>query len=301
MEKLGCGWDVLHTINPRLVYVAISGFGHIDVMPSPFSHRPAFDVMGQALAGLMNRPERQGDKPVYLGFSLADIQGGILGAYGAMLALFQRSISGVGRKVDISLYDACLALNEISITMYSVTRERAMPGVHAISAPFGSYKAADGYIVIAVLGEHIWKRFCNTLGQPDLLLDEGFKDGVSRQRNLLRLDKCINQWLSGLTRADAVAALLANGVPASTVNDIDDIFDCPHVAARKMLVQLNDPSWGQVAVAGNPVKLSGIQERKPIHPPDLGTHTEEVLQGWLGVDEKQVADWRAAGCLGSSK
>ena len=301
MEKLGCGWDVLHALNPRLVYVAISGFGHIDVMPSPFSDRPAFDVMGQALAGLMNRPERQGDKPVYLGFSLADIQGGILGAYGAMLALFQRGTSGVGRKVDISLYDACLALNEISVTMFSVTRERTKPGVHAVSAPFGSYKAADGYIVIAVLGEHIWERFCNSMGRPDLLLDEGFKDGVSRQRNLERLDQCINHWLSGLTRAEAVATLLANGVPASTVNDIDDIFECPHVAARKMLVPLDDPSWGQVTVAGNPVKLSGVPERKPSHPPDLGTHTEEVLQGWLGADEKQVADWRAAGGLGSSK
>ena len=107
--------------------------------------------------------------------------------------------------------------------------------------------------------------------------------------------------MSGLTRAEAVATLLANGVPASTVNDIDDIFECPHVAARKMLVPLDDPSWGQVTVAGNPVKLSGVPERKPSHPPDLGTHTEEVLQGWLGADEKQVADWRAAGGLGSSK
>jgi len=293
MEKLGLGWSVLQAANPRLVYVAISGFGHIDVLPSPFTDRPAFDVMGQALGGLMNRPERIGDKPVYLGFSLADIQGGILGAYGAMLALFQRNTTGKGRKVDISLYDACVALNEISVTMYSVTGERTKPGVHAVSAPFGSYKASDGYIVIAVLGEHIWNRFCKAIDRPDMLLDECFADGVSRQRNLAALDANIHAWLATRTRAEAVKHLMVFDVPASNVNDIDDIFECPHIAARNMLVPLDDPAWGRVKVAGNPIKMSGLPEAQPTHPPDLGQHTGEVLREWLGADRAQLADWQA--------
>lgn len=293
MDKLGLSWDVLHAANPRLVYVAISGFGHIDVLPSPFTDRPAFDVMGQALGGLMNRPERHGDKPVYLGFSLADIQGGILGAYGAMLALFQRGATGQGRKVDISLYDACVALNEISVTMYSVTGQRTKPGVHAVSAPFGCYKASDGYIVIAVLGEHIWKRFCEAIDRTDMLLAECFADGVSRQRNLAALDANIHAWLATRTRAEAVKHLMAFDVPASNVNDIDDIFECPHIAARNMLVPLDDPAWGKVKVAGNPVKMSGLPEPRPTHPPDLGQHTGEVLREWLGADHAQLADWQA--------
>lgn len=293
MEKLGLGWETLRTLNPRLVYVAISGFGHLDVLPSPYSMRPAFDIMGQALGGLMNRPERTGDRPVYLGFSLADIQGGILGAYGAMLALFQRATTGRGRKVDISLYDACVALNEISVTMFSVTGQRTKPGVHAVSAPFGTYQASDGYIVIAVLGEHIWRRFCHAIGRADMLDDEALKDGVARQRNLGRLDAGINEWLRTRTRAEAVATLLANDVPASNVNDIDDVFECPHIAARKMLVSLHDPSWGNVKVAGNPVKLSDLADPPARHPPDLGEHSSEVLHDWLGVDASQVADWKA--------
>ncbi len=293
MDKLGLGWEVLRQINPRLIYLAISGFGHGDVQRSPFTDRPAFDVMAQALSGLMNRPERSGDKPVYLGFSLSDIEGGMVAAYGAMLALFQRQITGQGKKVDISLYDASLALNELSVIMYSVARQRAPPGVHALSAPFGAYRAADGYIVIAVLGEHIWKRFCETMDRADLLDDERFKDGVLRQQNLAALDACIDQWLSTRSREKAVEMLLTNSVPASVVNDIDDIFDCPHVAARHMIVPVQNAAWGTVQVAGNPVKMSGVPEIEPGDPPDLGQHTAQVLADWLGAAQEQIADWKS--------
>ncbi len=292
MDRLGIGWDVLQGVNPRLVYVAVSGFGHRDVLPSPYSDRPAFDILGQALSGLMYRPERQGDRPTYLGFSLADIESGIQAAYGTMLALFQRQTTGKGSKVDISLYDACLVLNEISVAMYSVFKEPAKPGIHAVTAPFGTYRTSDGYIVIAVLGERIWERFCQAIGREDLLQDERFGSGVSRQRNLAALDAHIEPWLCARTRAQAVDELLAQGIPASMVNDVADVFDCPHVAARNMLMTLDDPVWGQVQVAGNPIKMSGVPDAAAVHPPELGQHTEDVLRTWLKTSEAQIADLR---------
>lgn len=292
MDRLGVGWEVLQGVNPRLVYVAVSGFGHRDVLPSPYSDRPAFDILGQALSGLMYRPERQGERPTYLGFSLADIESGIQAAYGTMLALFQRQTTGKGSKVDISLYDACLVLNEISVAMYSVFKEPAKPGMHAVTAPFGTYKTSDGYIVIAVLGERIWERFCHAIGREDLLQDERFGSGVSRQRNLAALDTHIEPWLCARTRAQAVDELLAQGIPASMVNDVADVFDCPHVAARNMLMTLDDPLWGRVQVAGNPIKMSGVPDTAAVHPPELGQHTEDVLRTWLKTSEAQIADLR---------
>ncbi|MGE4243109.1 CaiB/BaiF CoA transferase family protein [Ramlibacter sp.] len=293
MDGLGLGYKELSKINPRLIYVAVSGFGHDDVKPSPYSAYPAFDIVAQALSGLMYRPERQGDRPTYLGFSLGDIQSGIVACNGALLALIQRGITGKGQKVDISLYDACLVLNEISVAMFSVMKKKSAPGVHAVTAPFGAYKCKDGYIVIAVLGEHVWVRFAEAIGKPELVGQERFKDGVTRQTNIALLNEQIQPWLSARTRHEAVQGLLDQGVPASMVNDVDDIFECPHAAARDMIVDLEDPVWGKVRVPGNPIKMTGAPDIPLVHPPRLGEHTEEVLEGWLGMTAKDVAGLRA--------
>lgn len=281
MERLGLGWETLRARNPRLIYVAVSGFGHSDVKPSPYTEYPAFDIVAQALSGLMYRPQRQGSEPAYLGFSLGDIQAAMVAIQGALLALLQRGLTGKGQKVDISLYDATLVLNELPVTLFSATGQKAKPGVHAVTAPFGAYRAADGHIVIAVLGEHVWRRFCEAIGQPQLVEDERFATGVTRQAHLSELNAFIEPWLAVRTRDEAVRALLECGVPASNVNDVNDIFDCPHVAARDMLVRLEDPVWGSVQVPGNPIKMSAMPDIPLVPPPRLGEHTEQVLAEWL--------------------
>ncbi|MFT3975780.1 MAG: CoA transferase [Sphingomonas bacterium] len=292
-ERLGLDYQSLRGINPRLIYVAVSGFGQKELLPSPYKDNPAFDIVGQAMSGLMYRPERQGERPTYLGFSLADLEGGILGAYGAMLALIQRGRTGEGQLVDISLYDASLILNEISVAMFSVLGTAPKPGLHAVTAPFGTYRARDGYIVIAVLGEHIWQRFCEVIGRTDLVGDPRFRDGITRQANNAVLNELIEAWLASHSRADAVAALVAGGVPASLVQDVGDLFHCPHVAARRMLMHFDDPVWGKVSVAGNPVKMSGAEEAEAGLPPRLGEHTESVLRDWLGMSAERIGDLRA--------
>lgn len=288
MDRLGLGYAELSKINPMLIYGAISGFGHDDILPSPYGELPAFDIVGQAMAGLMNRPERTGDRPTYLGFSLADIELGMVGLYGLVLALFHRTRTGKGKKVDVSMYDASLILNEISVTMYSATQRVAPPGVHALTAPFGAYRATDGYLVLAVVGEHIWKRFANAIGIHQLVDDPRFSDGVSRRSHLEELDVHINAWLAERTRKEALEVLREAGVPCSTVNDIADIFECPHVAARKMIMTLDDPVWGPIGVAGNPVKMSDVPEPEAHLPPKLGEHNTDVLHDWLGMSEAEI-------------
>ena len=289
MDKLGLGWAQLRESNPGLIYVAISGYGHGDVKPSPYTAYPAFDIVAQALSGLMYRPERSGDRPIYLGVSLGDIQAGIVAAQGALLALLQRARTGKGQKVDVSLYDATMVINELPVAMYSAFKEKYPPGAHALTAPFGTYQTSDGYIVIAVLGEHVWRRFCEAIGQPGLADDERFREGLSRRNNQKAMDEYIQPWLSARTRREAVKTLLDHGVPASTVNDVDDLFECPHLAARDMLMTLDDPVWGKIRIPGNPIKMSGVPDAPARHPPQLGAHTTEVLTDWLGLTPADVA------------
>ena len=288
MKNLGLGWTDLKEINPRIIYVAVSGFGQPDIRASPYRDMPAFDIVAQALSGLMMRAERTGDKPVYVGFSLSDIQSGIVAADGAVLALLQRGITGEGQLVDVAMYDSSLVFNELAVSFFSAFGTKPGPGVAAVTAPFGSYKATDGFIVIAVLGDDIWKRFCSVIGQPQLVLEERFRDGVTRYANRTELDGYITLWLASRTRAQAVQALSSEGVPAALVNDVDDILECPHVAARELLVALHDPVWGEVRMPGNPLVMSGVPDVPLVHPPRLGQHTQEVLGEWLGLDAAQV-------------
>lgn len=288
MDRLGIGYDVLKDVNPKLIYVAISGFGQKHILPSPMIDAPAFDIIGQALSGLMYRPERKDDRPTYLGFSLADIEAGIIAAYGAMLALIQRGRTGKGQMVDISLYDASLILNEISVAMYSGQKAKSRPGLHAVTAPFGTYKTKDGYIVIAVLGEHIWHRFCDAVGMPELKDDERFKDGLSRSAANDALSAAFAPWLLSRTKQEAVDTLLAYGVPTSVVNDVEDTFDCEHVRSRDMLMTLEDPAWGKLQVVGNPVKMSDVAPAEARLPPALGEHTEDILKGWLNASDADI-------------
>lgn len=288
MDGLGLGWSQLHEHNPQLIYVAVSGYGHRDTLPSPYTDQPAFDIVAQAMTGLMYRPETTGDAPVYLGFSISDIQTGMIASQGALLALLHRARTGKGQKVDVSLYDTTLVMNDLAVALYSATGKKAKPGLHAVTAPFGAYKAADGYIVIAVLGEPVWRRFARTIGAPELIEDARFIDGVTRHANLAALNEYVQAWLTPRTRRAAVDELIGGGVPAAMVNDVDDVFECPHVAAREMLVSVEDPGWGPVRVPGNPIKMSGVPGIGAARAPRLGEHNEDVLARWLGYAEADV-------------
>ncbi|MGE4238864.1 CaiB/BaiF CoA transferase family protein [Ramlibacter sp.] len=292
MSKLGLGWTDLREINPRLIYVAVSGFGQPDLKRSPYSDMPAFDIVAQAMTGLMMRAERTSEKPVYFGVSISDVQAGIVAAHGAVLALLQRQLTGEGQLVDVAMYDSSLVFNELSVAMYSVFRKNNKPGVAGVTAPFGTYKASDGWVVVAVLGEDIWKRFTQVIGQPELVADERFSDGVTRYNNSQALNALIDPWLAARTRAEIVETLSSKGVPVAVINDASDIMDCPHAEAREMLQTIEDPVWGTMRVPAFPIKMSGMPHPPTAHPPKLGEHTQEVLGDWLGLGEDDLAGLR---------
>lgn len=297
VEKLGFTWEKMQTINPRLIYASISGFGRADMSDGPYQNWPAFDIVGQAMAGLMQRPERTTSDPSYLGFPLADIQVGIVAVTGILQALFQRTRTGRGQRVDVAMYDTALVMNELAMILHTALGIVPAPGLHALSYPFGSFRARDGFIVIAALGEKIWARFCDAIGHPELGTDPRLQSGVDRNAHADWLDPLIEEWLAGRDRADAVAYLIERGVPAAPVQDVDDIASCPQVAARGMLMEIEDPAWGTVRVPGHPIKTTGSPPPRQDAPPRLGEHTAQILHDLAGMDYPEIERLRASGVL----
>jgi formyl-CoA transferase len=288
LEKLGFTLERLHSINPQLIYTAISGFGRKETSNGPFQDWPAFDIVGQAMAGLMQRPQRSTTDPAYLGFPLADIQVGIVAATGTLQALFQRTRTGVGQMIDIAMYDAALVMNELAIILNTALGVVPAPGLHALSYPFGSFRAKDGFIVIAVLGENIWEGFCIAIGQPELGGDPRLQSGIDRNAHASWLDPIIDDWVSQRSRQEAVDYLISQGVPVGPVQDVDDIALCPQVAARDMLLEIDDPAWGKVKVPGQPIKASGSPSARNAAPPNLGQHTDELLRQLTDVSDADI-------------
>jgi CoA:oxalate CoA-transferase len=297
LEKMGFTWERMQSINPRLIYTSISGFGRNDMSQGPYQDWPAFDIVGQAMAGLMQRPERTTTNPAYLGFPLADIQVGIVAVTGTLQALFQRTRTGVGQRVDVAMYDTALVMNELAMILNTSMGIVPAPGLHALSYPFGSYRARDGFIVIAVLGEKIWGRFCAAIGRPELGPDPRLLSGIDRNKQAHWLNPIIDEWLATRDRKEAVAHLIANGVPAAPVQDVDDIANCPQVAARDMLMEIEDPAWGKVRIMGQPIKTSGSPPPRKDAPPTLGQHTDQLLLDLLGMSATEVDQLRAAGIV----
>ena len=271
-DDLDLGWPVLQDCNPALIYASISGFGRADVLPSPYMRRPAFDIIAQAMSGLMSRVGQDPQPPHYLGVPMADQHAGTMAAFGVVLALLERHTTGLGQRVDISMYDVMVALNEQAIGHYSHFGEEAPRGMSPTSAPYAAYRCRDGWAAIGIASDRIWAKFCAAIDAGDLLQDSRLMTGLDRathSEDVLR--PRIEEWTRDRTKATVVDHLNSAGVPCGPVQDVPDLFDCPHLEARDMLVTLDDPVVGQLTVAGNPVKL-GRHPRIPNRTaPQLGS------------------------------
>ena len=298
LAGMGLGYQELRQLNPRLIYVSVTGFGHPDIYPSPYSDWPAFDAIGQAMSGFMYSAGDKGRPPAYSTAVLADTVPSILAAYGALLALQMRERTGLGQHVDMSMYDGMVFLMNYGVAYYAITGSEPPRGEVPTSAPMGAYRARDGYLVLGVGGEPMWQRFCQVLGREDLLHHPQLSNGFERARNNEEvLRPIIEGWLADKTVSEAYRFLMERGVPAAPVQTIADLFRCPHLESRNMLVPVEDPEAGVVRVAGNPVKLSAVPE-KPARPaPGVGQHTHEVLGQLLGLSPAEIQELQGAGVI----
>ncbi len=281
MEKLGYGWEGLHRRYPRLIYAACSGFGHT----GPHSQRPAYDMVVQAMGGIMSITGQPGAPPTRVGMSIGDIAAGLFTAIGVNAALYDRQMTGEARKIDVAMLDCQLSLCENAMVRYSATGE--VPGPlgarHPSITPFEVFPTADGHLIIAAGNDVMYRRLCEALVRPDLAEDARYQTNPLRNEHHDVLVAELNAVLERRDTDHWLALLDAAGVPASAINDMARVATHPQVEPRNMLVEVPDETTGTLRVAGNPIKLSGYEDPATRQSaPDLDRDRARILEE-LGI------------------
>lgn len=295
MKKLGLDYETLREINPKLIYASISGFGQY----GPYSQRPAYDIVAQAMGGLASITGYPDTPPTRSGASLGDMGAALYAAFGIMVALYHRERTGKGQFLDIAMLDSIYALLESNVMRYTV--EGIVPerigSRHPISSPFDIYKAKDGYIVIAVANDALFAKLCKVMGQPELAEHEKFKIDPLRTENESQLKEIIESWLRELTVEEAVELINNEGVPCSPILNIKEITESEHIKIRSMIVEVEHEKGGKFVIPGNPVKLSQTPPMIEGAAPNLGEHTVEILRNVLNMDEAQLKNLKEQGVI----
>jgi CoA:oxalate CoA-transferase len=277
MEKLGYGWDTLHPRFPRLIYAAASGFGHT----GPYAQHPAYDMVVQGLGGIMSINGHPGQKPARVGISIGDLGAGLYTAIAVNAALYHRAQTGEATKADIGMLDCQVALLENAVMRYGVTGQ--IPGPlgarHPSITPFEPFRTADGQLIIAAGNDSLFVKLVEALGLPALATVPKFQTNDLRSRNADALAAALEAVLETQPSAHWVAVLEAAGVPCGPINTIDKALAHPQVAARNMLVTVDDPITGTLTVSGNPLKLSGFEDPTTrAAAPELDADRQRILE-----------------------
>lgn len=292
MDRLGLGYEALSSTNPRLIYCAISGFG----MTGPLRDLPSFDIVLQALSGALSVNGEAGRAPVKMGIPLGDLIGGINGPMGIMAALYERSITGRGRLIDVSLLDGMLGMLGYLAQLAFFTGKDPQPrgSEHPNLVPYGSFPALDGSIIIACLMNSFWERICQALGQPDWVQDPRF-DTIEKRRDHRNV---VNEMICEFTRRKTVAQLVElfteHNVPHAPILGIQAALSQPQAVAREMVVETDHAVLGKIPIVNRAIKFPGAEQPVPDAPPVLGQHTDEILQRILGLTPETIAQLRAS-------
>ncbi len=286
MDQLGYGWEALQELNPRLIYAAVSGFGH----SGPYSQRAAYDMVVQGMGGIMSVTGHPGAEPVRVGTSIGDITAGLFGVAGILSALHDRHRTGRGIMVDVGMLDCQVAILENAIGRYLAAGEVPKPlgARHPSITPFEAMRAKDGYVIVAAGNQALFVKLCVALGRPELAEDPDFKSNDLRTQNHERLKQELERTLSTRDTEHWLEILGTAGVPSGPINDLAQVVHDPHVAARNMIIRSQDPEIGEVRMAGNPVKLSAFadpEERRAA--PDLDADRKQILASLVGLGGKK--------------
>lgn len=296
MEEMGCGWDVLHAINPRLIMTRLSGFGQ----DGPYAQMAGFDGIAQAMSGLMSLAGDPNGPPMHAGAFYIDYMTGMYGANATLAALFARQTTGKGQVVDVALLDSAVSVLTTAISSQvnqGVTLTRT-GNRDRYSAPANVFATGSGDHVLMLAGtQALFKRLAEGIGQPELVNDPRFDSVPTRLENAPAIEAIIQEWCNTRITDEILEVFNKAGIPASKVATPEDVVKNPQLLHRKQITSVTHPKAGEIAISGVTMHLTDtpLTIRRP--PPMLGEHNADVLVDWLGLAESDVDGLKTDGVL----
>lgn len=289
--RLGIGPEDLRAVNPRMVYASISGFGQ----DGPYADWPGFDSIAQGMGGLMGLTGKPEDGPMRVGIPIADLCAGHFCAQAIMAALLERDVSGEGQWVQTSLLESQIAMLDFQAAQWLIDRKvpKATGNEHPLTVPTGVFETSDGHLNLAAIGQTMWKRLCDALEAPHLVLEPGFGSDPERVQNRARVNAAVRGIFKTSTTADWTARLLKAGVPCGPIYTVDHVFDDPQVRHLGIARPMRHPELGDIEVVGLPMQFSRYPRREgPLEPaPHQGDQTDAILTG-LGYSRERITQLR---------
>ncbi len=295
MEKLGLGYDALEAVNPGLIYCAVSGFGRT----GPYRDRAGYDVIAQAMGGLMGITGEEGGKPVKVGVAMTDLATA-LHAHGAVLAaLWGRQRTGRGCRLDLSLLETQVIslINIASSYLNAGEIPRRWGTAHPSIVPYQALQTKDGYLIAGCGNEKLWQAFCQVLESPDLAADPRFQSNADRVKHREVLIPLLEERLAKRTTAEWDRLVGDAGIPCGPIYPMDQVFTDPQVVHLGLVQEVPHPAAGTAKVVRHPASMNGEPFPVRLPPPLLGQHTEEILRGMLGMSGEDVAALRRDGVV----
>lgn len=291
-KKLKIDYESIRKINPRIIYGSSSGFGQY----GPITHRPCYDIVAQAMGGMLYLTGYKETDPVKVGPSVADHVAGIYLTVGILMALYYREKTGIGQQVDVSMVDTIFSLLENNIPYYTVGGiiPGRMGNVDSTIAPFDVYPCKDGFVALGVGNDRMWERFCDIIGHPELREDPRYQTNVSRFENYEPdLKKVLSEWCMQFTKAEIEQIMDEGSIPCGPVLTVKEAIEHPHIQAREMIVHCKHPTIGDMQIQGCVMKMSETPGSVEVPAPLLGQHNCEVF----GLKPEEVEKLREEGVM----
>ena len=295
MDRLGLGYETLAAINPRLIYCAISGFG----MTGPLRDYPSFDIVTQALSGAFSVNGERDRAPTRPALPMGDLVGGINGPIGILAALYERTVTGRGRLIDVSLLDGLMGLLAYlpQIAFHSGENPKPQGNPHPNLVPYGVFPARDGLMVIACLTNAFWANLCRALGLDAFIEDPRYDTLEMRRQNRVAVDELVGSKTSLHSFAELDVILTEHQVPHAPILGVLDALAQPQAVAREMVVHTEHKALGSIPIVNRPIKFPGAPQPIPSAPPVLGEHTDAILGDVLDLSPERIAALRASGAI----
>ncbi len=295
MESLGLGYETIKAINPAIIFCSITGFGP----DGPYSNRAGYDLAVSAFGGLMGITGEPDGPPVKVGVAITDVATGIYAQGAICAALYARTRTGRGQRIDLSLLETQVSALVNIASSYLISGEipKRWGTAHETIVPYQGFETKDKYVIVAVGNDQLWVKFCKVIGRPDLAEDPRFKTNPLRVRNRKECIGILAPILKTRTRDEWVELLNRESIPCAPINTMDEVFSNPQVLHRKMLEVVDHPTAGKIKMVGIPVKYSDAETAIRRPPPLLGQHTAEILSEVLGYDAVRIEKLKADGVV----